>query len=75
MSDGVVKRKVLCGMSSFGGRLGLRDGDVYCDVRDDSEHATEPVSEDEKRVEEVEPKSDFIFIDLSDEMTAIGEMG
>jgi hypothetical protein len=75
VSDGVVRRKVLCGMSSLGGRGGLRDGDVYRDVRDDSEHATEPVSEAEKRVEEVEAKSDFIFIVLSDEMTAIGEMG
>ncbi len=56
MSDGVVRRKVLCGMSSLGGRGGLRDGDVYRDVRDDSEHATEPVSEAEKRVEEVEDK-------------------
>jgi len=75
VSDGVVWRKVLCGMSSLGGRVGLRDGDVFCDVKDDSEDATEPVSEEEKRVEDVEAKSDFIFIVLSDEMTATGEMG
>lgn len=71
----MVRRKELCGMSSLGGIVGLKDGDGYRDVRDESEHATEPVSDEEKRVEDDEAKSDLIFVVLSDEMKVIEEMG
>jgi hypothetical protein len=59
-SDGLIERKELRGMNSFGGRVGLKGGDVFRDVRDESEQATEPVSKEPERAEDVEAESDPI---------------